>query len=276
MPNGAPGGEQRAIAATSAPATAASLVTDLRRLGVQRGDVVVVHGSLSALGWVAGGAQAMVEALLEAIGPNGTMVMPSQSGQLSDPAQWQNPPLPEHWIAPTRDALPAFDRDRTGTRGMGAICDCFRTDRRSRRSGHPLLSFVALGPDAEHIVDPHPIDDAFGETSPLARLYDRDASIVLLGVDHATTTAMHLAEHRATWPGRSHATFGAPMMVDGARQWVGYEALEYDESDFATIGQHFGAAGGEQQSPVGAGIGRRCSLRAIVDFAADWITEHRA
>ena len=92
--------EADAIAATSVPATVASLVRDLAALGVERGGVAIVHSSLSALGWVAGGPQSVVEALLEVVGPDGPIVMPTHSGQLSDPAAWSRPPVPESWITP--------------------------------------------------------------------------------------------------------------------------------------------------------------------------------
>ena len=68
--------------------TVASLTADLRALGVRDGDVLMVHSSLSALGFVAGGPQAVCDALLGAVGPSGTVAMPSQSGDWSDPSDW--------------------------------------------------------------------------------------------------------------------------------------------------------------------------------------------
>jgi len=79
------------------PFTLDSLVSDLRALGLVAGDTVLVHSSLSAIGYVAGGAQAVVLALLEVIGTEGTLVVPTHSGDLSDPSRWENPPVPEAW-----------------------------------------------------------------------------------------------------------------------------------------------------------------------------------
>ena len=141
--------ELRAIEAADRPATRASLVSDLAQLGVQPDSTIIVHTSLSGLAWVAGGAQAVVEALLEAVGAGGTIVMPAHSSHLSDPGHWQNPPLPRDWIDLTRAALPGFDADLTPTRGMGQVGECFRGHSRARRSSHPLLSFVAVGPNAD-------------------------------------------------------------------------------------------------------------------------------
>ena len=108
-------GELRAIEAAERPATKDSLVNNLVELGVEPDSTVIVHTSLSALGWVAGGAQAVVEALLETVGAGGTIIMPAHSSQLSDPHHWKNPPLPRDWIAPARAALPAFDPRITPT-----------------------------------------------------------------------------------------------------------------------------------------------------------------
>lgn len=267
--------ESDAIAAAKAPATTATIRRDLVDLGLEPGSVAIVHSSLSALGWVAGGPQAVVEALLDVVGPEGTLVMPTQSGQLSDPAGWANPPVPAEWVDVVRDGLPAFDPHLTPTRGMGAIVDCFRQHRSTRRSAHPTLSFAACGPRAEAIVAPHTVGAGLGHESPLGRLYDLGAVIVLLGVGHQNDTSLHLAEHRADWPGKTTVPDGGPIRVDGVRRWVRYEDLDRDEGDFEAIGAAFAVSGGERTGVVGSGTARLCSMPAIVDFAVDWMSTHR-
>jgi aminoglycoside 3-N-acetyltransferase len=78
----------------------------------------MVHSSLSRLGYVVGGAHTLVLALLAAIGSEGTLVMPTHSGDLTDPAGWMHPPVPEAWWAALRDQMPAYDQALTPTRGV--------------------------------------------------------------------------------------------------------------------------------------------------------------
>ena len=263
------------IAATRTPATVRSLTRDICSLGVRAGDALIVHSSLSALGWVAGGAQAVVQSLLDAVGPEGTLVMPTQSGQLSDPAAWSNPPVPSVWVDQLRDELPAFDPYLTPTTGMGQIVECFRQHRSTIRSSHPTDSFAACGQQAAAIVGSQPLVPSMGDDSPLGRLYDLDARVLLLGVNHRNNTSLHLAEHRAIWPSKAPCRLGAPIAINGRRTWVTYNDLALDESDFAIIGEAFAATGREHTGTVGTGTGRLSSQRALVDFAVRWMTGHR-
>ncbi len=268
-------GEAATINANGRPSTCRSLAEELRTLGVTDGMTVIVHSSLSGIGWVAGGAQAVVEALLEAIDVGGTLVMPTHSGNLSDPALWLNPPVPESWWDVIRDETPPFDPRLTPTRLMGAVVECFRRYPRVRRSSHPQVSFAALGPNADAITADHSLERPLGERSPLARLYDLDGQVLLLGVDHINNTALHLAEYRADYPTKEWVTQGAPVTIDGERRWVTFEDLEGDETDFATIGAEFAALGGESNGPVGSGEARLMNMREIVDFGAAWMTSSR-
>jgi aminoglycoside 3-N-acetyltransferase len=267
--------ESEVIARTARPATVDSLAGGLRELGVEPGMVLLVHSSLSGLGWVAGGAQAVVLALQEVVGPEGTVVMPTHS-YLTDPATWDDPPVPEGWWPVIRQHLPAFDPALTPTRGMGAIVECFRRAPGVRRSGHPSVSFAAWGRHSQRVVADHALDDDLGEGSPLARVYELDGQVLLLGVGHDNNTSLHLAEYRAEFPGRRWEGQGSPVLVDGVRRWVRYRNLVGDASDFERIGQDFSAETGlEGRGPVGETEARLMGQRAVVDYAVTWMEQHR-
>lgn len=265
--------EASAIAGSRDPVTTGSLVADLRALGDLDGRVVVVHTSMSRLGWVAGGAQAIVEALLAAVGADGTLVVPTHSTHLSEPSRWIAPPVPETWWEQIRAEMAPFHAAVTPTRQMGAVVECFRHVDGMRRSSHPCYSFAAVGSRAIEITTDHSLDDGMGERSPLARVYDLDGLVLLLGVGHGNDTSLHLAEHRADWPGKQRITQGSPMRVDGQRRWVTYEQLDYDDDGFADIGD---ALPGQAAGSVGAGTARLVSQRTVVDVGARLISERRA
>jgi aminoglycoside 3-N-acetyltransferase len=257
------------------PVTQTTLVNDLRRLGVPSGEVVIVHSSLSALGWVCGGPQAVVLALEEVVG-EGTVVMPAHSGALSEPSQWENPPVPESWWPVIRAETPAFDPALTPTREMGAIVDCFRGQPGCMRSSHPQFSFVARGARAHEITAEHSLDYGLGEASPLARAYDLDAYVLLLGVDHANNTSIHLAEYRAAGLKKDKITNGAPVILEGARRWVEFEDIELDETDFARFGRDFESdTEAVSVGPAGVGVARLMSQRALIDYAVRWLERNR-
>lgn len=267
--------EADAIALADNPATVDDLVADLRSLGVAEGATVLVHSSLSRLGYVCGGAQAVVAALLQSVGPDGTVAMPTHSTNLSDPAAWVNPPVPETWWSTIRETMPAFDPQLTSTRSMGAIVECFRHVPGVRRSNHPTVSAAAVGPNADALLSGHTLEHGLGDSSPQARLYELDGQILLMGVTHANNTSLHLAEYRSPVSGKRWTTHASPVQVDGRRRWVSYPDLEVEHEDFERLGEDFAETGMETSGPIGAGIGRSMRSRDVVDFAVSWMNENR-
>lgn len=261
--------------------TVEELVAQLRTLGLRAGMTVIVHSSLRALSgngraWLAGGPQAVVEALQTVLTEAGTLVMPTHSTDLSEPSYWQHPPVPAAWWPVIRAQMPAYRPDLTPTRQMGLIVDTFRQQRGVTRSSHPAHSFAAWGRHAFEVTTEHSLDNSLGERSPLARVYDLDGAVLLLGVGHGNNTSLHLAEYRATWSAKQTVMEGSPIWVNGERKWVAYWMVDGTTDDFAALGAAFDISGGTQRGVVGAGIAQLMSQRALVDFAARWLATNRA
>ncbi|MDO7205680.1 AAC(3) family N-acetyltransferase [Paraclostridium bifermentans] len=117
--------------------TKTSLLKDLKAMGVRRYDNYEYTSSLSSIGWVCGGLISVIDALLEAVGENGNIVMPSHTGDYSDPIYWCNPPVPESWHEIIKDEMPAFNKLTTPCRGMGIIAQTFISYEGVTRSNHP-------------------------------------------------------------------------------------------------------------------------------------------
>eukprot|EP00727_Mastigamoeba_balamuthi_P002701 m51a1_g12428 putative aminoglycoside n(3 )-acetyltransferase (253) ;mRNA; f:799259-811251 len=242
---------------------------------IMRKSTVLVHSSLSSLGWVCGGPVAVVRALQAALGPAGTLAMPSFSSDLSDPANWLRPPVPASWWPLFRSSAPAFDAAVTPTRGVGVVPECFRKFPGVVRSPHPTSSFCALGPAAASLASAHALSPSLGEGSPLARLYENGAYVLLLGVGHDRNTSLHLAEGRAGVCGSVRE--GSPVLDgQGRRQWVGYDDLDYCSDDFARLGEAFAATGAVRVGTVGAARALLMSQRELVDYGVQWLAQNRA
>jgi aminoglycoside 3-N-acetyltransferase len=253
-------------------ATVASLAADLRALGVTPGGVLLVHASYRSLGDVLGGPQAVVEALLEAAG---TVVVPTHTPEVSDPAAWSNPPVPESWWEPIRHESPGFDPARTpASRWMGRLAELVRTWPGAMRSDHPQVSFAAVGPLAAEITGEQDLTDGLGDRSPLGAVYRRDGQILLLGCGHDGNTSLHLAESRRPDP-PTHTTGSTVRRPGGGGTWTTWTEVVADADGFEELGAAFEETGAVTVGPIGASTSRLMRQRDAVDFAVGWLAANR-
>jgi len=166
--------------------TKEAIKAGLMKLGLTGGDSVGVHSSLSSFGYVEGGADAVIDALLETVGKQGNVVMSTHSANLSEDRR-----TPEliamgiSWLC----KIGLYDPLKTPVR-TGIIPETFRKRKDVIRGSHPSNSVAALGPRAKEL------------SEGWHRLLDLDGYILLVGVGLEVCTAMHLAEKRVHFPKR--------------------------------------------------------------------------
>lgn len=229
-------------AATADPVTYTRLREDLADLGIRPGGVLIVHASLSAVGWIPGGADTVVAALLDVLTEEGTlMVLCSWEHQCYDLERWPT----ERRAAYLREP-PAFDPlVSAADPAMGRLPERVRTWPGAHRSRHPLGSFAALGRRSQELLSDQPWDGMYGSGSPLERLVDADGQVLMLGAPLETATLLHYSEAIARiaeppgGPGKRRVTYRMSLRAgrnatDGRDPAHGGEVVWREFTDFET------------------------------------------
>jgi aminoglycoside 3-N-acetyltransferase len=257
------------------------LAWDLENLGLRPGGAAMVHCRMSALGHVVGGAETVVRALLDALGPDGTLM--AYTG-------WQDEP-PDNLDAldeGTRRIYlkehPAYNpRVALSRRDHGRLPEALRTWPGSRHSGHPEAGVAAVGPLAEALTAAHPYDDAYGAGTPYARLVELGGQVALLGAPLEAVTLVHHAEAVAEVPGKRRVGYGMPVVIGGERVWrtfsdidtskgaLPYEGVLGKEDYVGHVARSALEAGAGRSGPVGEGTAHLFDARRLVGHAVDWI-----
>lgn len=250
------------------------LAADLRALGLARGDVVMVHASVRAVGEVAGGPDQIHLALKDVLTPDGTLLMYAGCPQYTDEIGRGH--LTAEQEAELLENMPPFDAETARSdRSNGALVELLRTYPGSRVNHH-VARFVVWGRHTDHLLSQQPWHYAYGRDSALARFVNLDGRILLLGCDHDTVTFLHYAEHIADFPGKRVARFKVPIVVDGTRVWrdmeefnTGGEGVHGNWPDrfFAKIVDTHLAVSGNRGGLVGSAPCHLLRAGALLEFA---------
>lgn len=241
------------------------IIKDLIEVGIKEDDTLIVHSSLKSFGWVNGGAQAVVEALMEVVN-QGTIIMPAQSSDNSDPIYWENPPMPQELHEEIKRTMPAYSKSLSAVRGMGKIVETFLRLEGVIRSSHPQVSFCGIGKDAYEILKEHPLDYGLYKGTPVEKMYHKDVKILLMGVGYDSCTLMHYAEYENKI--RPTINQGSAVLENGKCVWKEFKELELDSEIFNEIGN---AMKKENRVLIGTSNMKVLNAKETIDFAIQYL-----
>lgn len=225
------------------------LTRQLLQLGVQPGGVLLVHCAFSQVKPVENGPLGLIRALQDALGPAGTLVMPSM----------------------TDDDEHVFNPRETSCIGLGIVAQTFWQQPGVLRSDSPH-AFAARGPLAAQITAPHPVDVPHGLDSPVGRVYQLDGQVLLLGVAHDSNTTLHLAEFLG---GVRYRRPKETRVLEAGR----VVRLQYGETDhccenFNLMDGWLDAAGRQAHGRVGHAASRLFRAKAVIELALDQLRQN--
>ena len=196
------------------PLTRPRIVAGLRRMGIRRGDVVFVHSSLSSLGHVVGDADGFIDGLLDAIGPEGTLAMPSFTFSERE----------------RRDTNPPYHPRRTPS-VVGIVADAFWRRAEVRRSASAGHAVAAIGPQADFVTKGEVTTEPYSREGPFGKLYGLDAKVLLVGCGLAPNVSLHAVEDWVGLPGMQPVDYLAED-DDGKVRTIHYQREPVGPRDF--------------------------------------------
>ncbi len=243
----------------------------------------MVHASLRAVGPVVSGAEAIIAALRDAIGPDGTLLVYCDWEQdiwdLDEPDDLSLTTLTARPEA--RETAIAFNAaSARASRDYGALPELIRTLPGAIASANPGARCAAIGPRAGELTAGHALDYGYGEASPFARLVAAGGKVLMLGAPRDTMTLLHHAEHLATVPDKRRVRVEYPFAADDGRiawRWAeefntGVPVIAGLADDyFAEVVTDFLATGEGRTGKVGNADCVLVPADGIVRFAVDWL-----
>jgi aminoglycoside 3-N-acetyltransferase len=256
------------------------LARDFRALGVDVGEVVMLHASVRSVGEIAGGPDQIHLALRDALGAAGTLMMyVGCPNYYDDVGRGVLTPEQEEEIL---EKQPAFDPLTTrSARAHGVLVEFFRTFPGAVVNNH-VARFAAAGAHAERLMAEHSWNFPYGTGSPLDRFRALGGKILLLGSDHDEVTFLHHVEHTVEFAGKKISRYRVPCDVNGQIVWREVEEVNtagdgahanWPDRFFALLVDGYLAGTGNQGRPVGTARAYLLSAQGLYDFAAPVMQE---
>jgi aminoglycoside 3-N-acetyltransferase len=249
------------------------LIVELKNLGLNSGDLVMLHASMRAIGKTLGGPDQIHQAVIDIIGSNGTLMM--YVGCESEYESVGRGKLSKQEEKLLLEKCPVFDtKIARARRDYGILAEFFRSWPSVICSENPGARIAAFGKNAEDYVLNHPLDYGYGRGSPLAKLYENEGKLLLLGSDLDQVTLLHYAENISPIKNKRIKKFKVPLLRNGERTWIDIE--EYDTSIgirewpdrfFESIVKKFIQKNNIKPSRVGCAESYLLDAKQLIDFA---------
>ncbi|MEZ4630253.1 MAG: AAC(3) family N-acetyltransferase [Deinococcales bacterium] len=238
------------------PLSKLKLVKQLKDLGLaqQATSPLMIHASLREVGPIEGSAEGLLDAIVEALGPKGTLLM----------------------VLGADEAVPFDALTSPAHQDMGILAEVFRQRKGVKVNDHAAARFAALGPLADHLLYPIPLHDYYGSGSVLEKFSQARGWVLRLGADVDTVTLTHWAEYLADLPYKRRVRL-AYQRADIGEQWIEslddtYGIVEWSEGDyFAQIWLDYLAQGQVKLAAVGNCQAELFAAQSFVTFAVRWL-----
>ncbi|MBL8954514.1 MAG: AAC(3) family N-acetyltransferase [Myxococcaceae bacterium] len=254
-----------------------TLVSQLHALGVRGGDVLMLHASLRKLGLaksqgVDDGAGLLLDALDEAVGPSGTLLMVLGTDYALDHVNFR--PVEER--AALLKGMSPFDYlNAKVLPEVGWLAEAFRLRPGAVLSKNPSGRFAARGGRADELVRDQPWHDYYGPGSPLEKLCQWGGRVLRLGSSLETVTVLHYAEYVTNVPNKrrtrwdyvleqGHVFIECLNDYDGIVEWEGDDYFAAIMTEYLALKRH-------REGPVGRATAELCDAKDLVDFGARWM-----
>ncbi|MGN1343135.1 MAG: aminoglycoside N(3)-acetyltransferase [Traorella sp.] len=241
----------------------------MQRLGVKKGMLLYVSASLDEFPCVIGGAQAIIEALMDIVGYDGTIVMPSFTYYLCDPIEMKD--VPRDRVQEARRNSLAFDKRLSIPKDSGEVSIQFMRNEAVLRSNHPMVSFLAWGKYAKLIVEKHPLHFGMNHLSPLGKIKEYNGYVITIGNEYQDCEIFHVAQYMTMkCPIR---IYSCPIDRSGSTSWIQILDLELNHDSYNKIGEIMEERQLVKTTYIGSSTCRMFSAKVAIEGSLEYFNK---
>ncbi len=253
------------------------IINNLKQIGLQKDDILMLHASCKSVGNIVGGPDKIIEAILEVIGENGTLMMYISWDQ--SPYNLKQMSTNEQQII--LEHLPAFEVGKArAMKSWSILTEYLRTWPNSKQSKHPEASMVAVGKKAEWLTENHPYQYGYGEGSPLEKLCKANGKVLMLGTPLEKMTVLHYAEHITNCSNKKIVKYKLPIIKNNEKEWIDIEEFDTNgafdwqgEDYFKLIVAEYLSLGKGSSAQIGSASSHLVYSDKIVAFGKKWMED---